>query len=53
MPSVGGGGGGGTRHVTLFSPGNYPGDYRHKSGDREMRFKIWSLPDQPGELTAQ
>ena len=28
------------------------GDYRHKSGDREIRFKIWRLPDHPGELTA-
>ena len=28
------------------------GDYRHKSGDREIWLKIWSLPDEPRELTA-
>ena len=33
--------------------GDYPGDLRLQSGDREIRFKIWSLPDCPGELTAQ
>ena len=32
--------------------GDYPGDFRLQSGDREKRFKIWSLPDFPGELTA-
>ena len=31
---------------------NCPGDYRHKSGDREIRFKIRRLPDYPGELPA-
>ena len=31
---------------------NYTGYYRHKSGDRKIRFKIWSLPDCPGGLTA-
>ena len=31
--------------------GDYPGDFRLSSGDREKRFKIWSLPDYPGELT--
>ena len=38
---------------------NYPGEYRHKSGDYrhktghwEIRFRIWKLPDYPGELTA-
>ena len=29
----------------------YPGDYRHKCGDREIQFKIWSLPNYLGELT--
>ena len=33
--------------------GDYPGDIRLYSGDREIRSKIWSLPDYPGELTAQ
>ena len=32
--------------------GSKSGDYIHKSGDREIRFKIWRLPDYPGELTA-
>ena len=32
--------------------GNYPGDFRLQSGDQEKWFKIWSLPDYPGELTA-
>ena len=32
--------------------GSKSGDYRPKSGDREIRFKIWRLPDYPGELTA-
>ena len=32
--------------------GDYPGDVRLKSGDGEKRFKIWSLPDYLGELTA-
>ena len=27
-------------------------DYRHKSGDREIRLKIWRLPDYPAELAA-
>ena len=27
--------------------GNYPGDYRHKSEDREIRFKTWSSVDSP------
>ena len=31
---------------------NYPGDYRHKSGDQKKQLKIWRLPDYPGELTA-
>ena len=26
--------------------------YLERSGDREIRSKIWSLPDYPGELTA-
>ena len=25
---------------------------RFQTGDQEIRFKIWSLPDYPGELTA-
>ena len=32
--------------------GDYPGDFRLSSGHREKQFKIWSLPDYPGELTA-
>ena len=32
--------------------GSKSGDCRHKSGDREIQFKIWRLPDYPGELTA-
>ena len=32
--------------------GDYPGDVRLKSGDGEKRFKIWSLLDYLGELTA-
>ena len=32
--------------------GDHPGDLNLWSGDREKRFKIWSLPDYPGELTA-
>ena len=32
--------------------GDYPGDVRLKPGDGEKRFKIWSLPDYPRELTA-
>ena len=32
--------------------GDYPGDIRLYSGDQEIRSKIWSLPDYPGELTA-
>ena len=32
--------------------GNYPGDFRLLSGDQEKRFKIWSLLDYLGELTA-
>ena len=31
---------------------DYPGDFKLSSGDREIRSKIWSLPDYPGELTA-
>ena len=31
---------------------NYPGDWRHESGDQKMRLKIWRLPGYPGELTA-
>ena len=31
---------------------DYPGDFRLQTGDLEKRFKIWSLPDYPGELTA-
>ena len=31
--------------------GDYPGDFRLLSGDREKRFKIGSLPDYLGELT--
>ena len=31
--------------------GDYLGDFRLHSGDREIRFKIWSLPDYLGELT--
>ena len=31
---------------------DYPGDFRLWSGDREIRLKIWSLPDYPGEFTA-
>ena len=36
--------------MTNFS--DYPGDLRLSSGDREIRFKIWSLPGYPRELTA-
>ena len=32
--------------------GTYPGDFRLSSGDREKWFKIWSLLDYAGELTA-
>ena len=32
--------------------GNYLGDFRLLSGDREKRFKIGGLLDYPGELTA-
>ena len=32
--------------------GNYPGDFRLQSGDREKRFKIGSLLDYLGEMTA-
>ena len=32
--------------------GSKSGDYKHKYGDREIQFKIWRLPDYPGELTA-
>ena len=32
--------------------GDYSGDFVLLSWDREMRSKIWSLPDYPGELTA-
>ena len=31
---------------------DYPGDFRLWTGDREKQFKIWSLQDYPGELTA-
>ena len=32
--------------------GDYPGDIILKPRDREIRSKIWCLPDYPGELTA-
>ena len=32
--------------------GHYGGDFRLYSGDREIRSRIWSLLDYPGELTA-
>ena len=62
-----------TLHITdlilgFLNFGNYPGDYRRKSEDWEIRLKIWRLqtkilrsgdtvqnldsPDYPGELTA-
>ena len=28
--------------------GSKSGDYRQKSGDQEIQFKIWRLPDYPG-----
>ena len=31
--------------------GDYLGDFILKSGDREIRSKIWSPPDSPGKLT--
>ena len=31
--------------------GDHSGDFRLQSGDREIRFKIWSLPDYSEELT--
>lgn len=31
--------------------GDYLGDFILKSGDFEIRSKIWSPPDSPGELT--
>ena len=31
---------------------DYSGDFVLEFGDREIRSKLWSLPDYPGELTA-
>ena len=39
-------------HLEITRYGSKSGDYKHKSGDREIRFKIWRLPDYPRELTA-
>ena len=34
--------------INLEKSGSKWVDYKHKSGDREIRFKIWRLPDYPG-----
>ena len=36
----------------MANHGNYPRDFRLLPGDWEKWFKIWSLPDYAGELTA-